>query len=82
MKKTGMDPEYVPWSDLANAIVEQAAKDYIAALRKLKRYPDSEKHKAAVSELELFFGSPWYEELTNIDGNRLMRMLKKEVLGI
>lgn len=82
MRMPDVEREYVPWLDLANAIVEQAAKDYTAALKKLKRYPGNDKHRAAVSEQERFFRSLWCGELTDIDGERLMRMLKKEVLGI
>ncbi|MBR0136407.1 MAG: hypothetical protein IJM18_09400 [Clostridia bacterium] len=77
-----MELKLTPWRDLANAIVEQAAKDYIAALRKLRKYPENYRAKTQIAELERFFRSDWYGELTDIDVERLMRMLKKEVYGI
>lgn len=67
------------WLDLANAIVQQAARDYIGALKKLRRNPSNEKAAGNKRELERFFRSSWYEELTDIDGERLMKMLQKEV---
>jgi hypothetical protein len=82
MNGIDMETELKLWRDLANAIVEQAAKDYIAALRKLKKRPGNEKALSSLSELETFFRSTWYEELTDIDGERLIKMLKKEVCGI
>ena len=68
-----------PWQDLANGIVMQAAKDYMAALRKLKRFPQNPRAEAEITGIEKFFRSEWYSQLTEIDGERLMKMLKKEV---
>ena len=67
------------WLDLANAIVQQAARDYIVALKKLKRNPGNGLAAESKKELERFFRSSWYEELTDIDGDRLMKMLQKEI---
>ena len=67
------------WLDLANAIVQQAARDYIDALKKLKRNPSNENAAMSKRVLERFFRSSWYEELTDIDGERLIKMLQKEV---
>ena len=68
-----------PYSNLANAIVVQAAKDYMMALKKLKR---SRSNKAALQEmvdLERFFHSGWYGELTSVDPDFLIRELRKKV---
>ena len=68
-----------PYSNLANAIVVQAAKDYMTALKKLKR---SRSNKAALQEvmdLERFFHSGWYGELTSVDPDFLIRELRKKV---
>ena len=48
------------YTDLANAIIIQAVKDYRNALKTLKRYPRSEPAKAVVAEVEEFFRSEWY----------------------
>lgn len=74
-----------PWLDLAAGIVKQAAEDYIRVLRKLwsRNGEIGQKRKLIVekAELEEFFHSGWYEELTEIDPDRLMfqcRSLAKE----
>ena len=67
-----------PSESLANAIVLQAVADYRAALKKIKRNP---KNKEAVSEalqIEKFFRSQWYQVLTSVDGEYLIRKLQKE----
>nr|DAZ62539.1 MAG TPA: hypothetical protein [Caudoviricetes sp.] len=81
MTEKDMELKLTPWRDLANAIVEQAAKDYMAALRKLRKYPENYRAKAQINELERFFRSDWYGELTDVDGERLMKLLKKEEYG-
>lgn len=74
-----MELKLTPWRNLANAIIEQAAKDYMRALRKLKKQPTNERAKQEKASIEKFLRSPWYEELTDIDGDRLITMLQKEV---
>ena len=67
-----------PYESLANAIVLQAVADYRAALKKIKRNP---KNKEAISEalqIEKFFRSQWYQVLTSVDGEYLIRKLQKE----
>ena len=67
-----------PLQMLANAIVIQAAKDYRAALRHIRRKPDSKVAQAEITELERFFRSEWYRCLTSVDGEALMKKLKEE----
>ncbi len=62
------------YENLANAIVAQAADDY----RKILVLPQNDGSRRS---LERFFRSEWYRILTNLDGELLMQMLKKEVLG-
>lgn len=72
--------------DLANAIIIQAAKDYRAALRGIrkstskagKKYWNLEK---TVSDCERFFTGEVFELLTDIDGAWLLRKLKNECPG-
>ena len=65
-----------PFEELANAIVIQAAKDY---LKKLKKYPRDAEAKQTRNNCESFFRSSWYSTLTSVDGKLLMRKLQMEV---
>ncbi len=67
-----------PYENLANAIVLQAAKDYRRALKPLIKNPHSLSAMAVVNEIERFFRSEWYETLTLVDGEMLMRKLREE----
>ncbi len=67
-----------PWLNLANAIVIQAAKEYRSALRRLRRKPDNAAAKADADEIERFFRSGWYECLTTVPGELLIKKLKEE----
>lgn len=82
---------------LIRAIVKRAADDYKWVLTELNTYPDlpnwpieyleayllvrNDKLEKQKNELEQFFTSNWFVELTGLDGNRFMRRLQKEVLG-
>lgn len=67
-----------PWQSLANAIVISAAKDYRAALRRIRRNPKSKTALSEIADLERFFRSDWYAMLTNVPGETLIRKLKEE----
>ena len=73
-EETKMDP----WQSLANAIVISAAKDYRAALRRLRRNPKSKAAISEITDLERFFRSEWYAALTNVPGELLIQKLKEE----
>lgn len=64
---------------LANAIIIQAAKDYRAALRRLRRKPNIKDAKAEKESIERFFRSDWFRTLTEVDGEMLIRKLNEEV---
>lgn len=72
------ETKMAPWQSLANAIVISAAKDYRAALRRLRRRPNSKTALSGIAELERFFRSDWYRTLTNVDGELLIQKLKEE----
>lgn len=57
------------YQDLANGIIEQAAKDYVEALQL-----DDER---TIRECERFFMSTWFEVLTEMDGEVIMEKLQK-----
>ena len=68
-----------PYQDLANAIILMAVKDYRDALKKLKKRPRYGPAKDMKNEVERFFRSYWYRELTSVDGNVLIKKLQAEV---
>ena len=64
---------------LANAIILSAVSDYRAALKRVKR---NQRSKTAIDEalrIEKFFRSPWYQQLTPVDGELLIRRLQDEI---
>ena len=65
-----------PYQAIANAVVEQAAKDYRQALLKQKKEPNMPEHAARVRDLERFFRSDWYGVLTGLDGECLMASMR------
>jgi hypothetical protein len=67
-----------PYEKLASAIVLQAVKDYRDALRKLKKRPDYVPAEKTIKEVERFFHSDWYKELTSVDGDYLLRKIRLE----
>ena len=76
---TGKNQIDDPYERLANAIILNAVADYRAALKKGKRNP---KSKVAIDEalqIEKFFGSSWYQQLTLVDGEFLIRKLQDEI---
>ena len=71
-----------PYQNLANAIILMAVKDYRDALKKLKKRPRYGPAHDIKNEVERFFRSDWYRELTSVDGNILIKKLKSEVREI
>lgn len=71
-----MDRNY---EDLANGMVLQAVKDYREALNKLKEEPENIRAKLMKVEVESFFRSSWYKELTSLDPELLIKQLKEEI---
>ena len=68
-----------PYERLANAIILSAVSDYRAALKRVKR---NQRIKTAIDEalrIEKFFRSPWYQQLTSVDGELLIRRLQDEI---
>lgn len=64
-----------PYENLANAIILRAVWDYQAALRRYRRtFEVSEE----MIRCEKFFRSSWYEVLSDVDGEYLIKKLRKE----
>ena len=63
---------------LANAIIQQAAKDYRSARTALGKDSENVAATAMRSETERFFRSAWFGQLTSIDGEWLLEKLEEE----
>ncbi|WP_315453038.1 hypothetical protein [uncultured Selenomonas sp.] len=63
---------------LANAIVEQAAKDYRWARTALGKAAENVEAITMRSDTERFFRSAWFGQLTSINGEWLLQQLEGE----
>lgn len=68
-----------PYENLANAIVLQAAEDYMRALKRYKRDPSNYLALRDVKSNERFFYSDWFSVLTSVDPDYLIKILRKKV---
>ena len=68
-----------PYERLASAIVLQAVSDYRVALKKIKAHPKNREAISEALEIEKFFRSGWYSQLTAVDGEYLIRRLQDEI---
>ncbi len=67
------------YETLANAIIIQAAKDFRAAYKRMKRFPNDARVQDEVREITKFFCSEWFEALSDVDGPALLRKMKDEI---
>lgn len=65
------------YCNLANAIIVQAADDYRKALDG-KTYYYKKSTLSIIKDVEKFFHSSWYRELTKVDGDFLIEQLHRE----
>ncbi len=70
---------FEPYINLANAIVKEAAKEYVSALRKIKRNRGNQSAMKEAMELEQFFYSPDFALLTSLDPDYLIQKLREKV---
>lgn len=74
-----------PYEELANAIIEQAVKDFKKALKCRFIHPNRKDYVNEVLKLKQFFRSNWYSILTDLDGeyiiNGVYDMVKKEMVA-
>ena len=66
------------WENLANAIIEQAVEDYRNVVKNLKIDPYSHMALRDKKEIEEFFRSDWFPQLTHLDGKMLLERIQKE----
>lgn len=77
------DELFEPYENLAKAIVRQAAKDYLMVYGKFLRartQKEMRKLQTVKDELEEFFFSTWYGNLTEIDPDRLVTFLREKAI--
>lgn len=68
-----------PYENLANAIIAQAAEDYRGLLKRVKKNPANREALDEALRIERFFRSGWYQRLTNVDGEFLIRKLQEDI---
>ena len=66
------------YENLANAIVEQAVKDYRQARAKLAKDAEDVMALKMRRGTERFFRSAWFGQLTTLDGELLLEKLEEE----
>lgn len=76
---TGERKNLTGWDDLTQAIILQAVDEYRKALRRIQVFPRQQKLQAAIRDVEDFFRSRWFAQITSIDGEMLIRRLREEI---
>jgi len=67
------------WEKLAQAIILQAVEDYRKCRRLVRRKPNQVEAQKRIREVEAFFRSRWFMQLSDADGTMILEALKKEV---
>lgn len=67
------------FENLANAVVAQAAEDYMNALKRLKRDPGNTVAMYDAAAQMRFFRSDWFAMLTSADPDYIIEVLNKKV---
>ena len=67
------------WENLAQAIILQAVEDYRKCRRLVRRKPNQFEAQKMIREVEAFFRSKWFKQLSDVDGNIILEQLKQEV---
>jgi hypothetical protein len=70
--------DYNPLEELCNAIILQAVEDYREALK--GKIVGRRSPEIVIRECERFFLSHWFEALTKVDGDALMRTIRQEII--
>ena len=75
-QKRGQD--YENWEDFSNRIILQAVDDYRKAKKEWQKIRRKKAEKT-IREIETFFLSDWFMQMTNADGEQILKRLQKEV---
>ena len=68
------------YESLCLAIIEQAVRDYKKALEAEMKCEDLNTRRV-IRELETFFKSEWFAQLSNLDGRLLIKNVRKIILN-
>ncbi len=68
------------YESLCLAIIETAVRDYKKALEAEMKCEDLNARRAT-RELETFFKSDWFKQLSNLDGRLLIKNVRKIILN-
>ena len=60
------------YEELANAIIIQAARDFILAYRRLKSFPNDRQAQNMVDEITRFFCSGYFRRISDADGPTIL----------
>lgn len=66
------------YTELANAIVQQAVKDYRKARNMLKKRPENQTWGKVKKDCLKFFHSRWFRILTDVDPEMILDRLQQE----
>lgn len=66
-------------SNLANAIIVQAVKDFRPAYRHFKRHPNDKSAEKMVREIMNFFHSDYFCLLSDLDGTVLLKDIIRDI---
>lgn len=70
----GLEKHY---AELANAVIIQASQDYVQLKNCKKEYFKSSGFIVSKNELDIFFKSKWFGQLTTLDPDYLLRLLNE-----
>ena len=72
-----MDAELYAYDNLAKEIIIQAIKDYVKALKNLKKERKMYAAKMTIEECRRFFRSKWFCVLSNADGEKMIEKIER-----
>ena len=64
--------------DLANAVIVQAANDYLESKKQIYQYGETFNSRSQLNDAVKFFKSDWYEMMTSVSSRKIMRTLDKQ----
>lgn len=66
------------WQALSQAIILQAVEDYRKCRRLVRRKPGQVEAQKMIREVEAFFRSRWFMQLSDVNGSMILEQLKRE----
>ena len=66
------------WQALSQAIILQAVEDYRKCRQLVRRKPGQVDAQKMIREVEAFFRSRWFMQLSDVNGSMILEQLKRE----